>query len=98
MSKTSVVHIPQDVTVWKADEVKALLLAALREADRVEVELSAVASVDVTFLQTLCAAQKMAARDGKVLSFPAGRHSGVAELAILLGFPAPTTAVDHWAW
>jgi anti-anti-sigma regulatory factor len=90
---SAVLTVKDELTIWKAAEIRRALLEALDRADRVELDLAAVAEADVAALQLLCAAHRSAAGQGKTLvvrrAAPAlaehvkasgfARHQGCAE-------------------
>ena len=55
-------------TIQRIAELKKQLLAALKEQDRMAINLQDVTRADLTFLQLLCSAHRTAQRSGKRLS------------------------------
>ncbi len=66
-----VLTIEGALTVQRAAELKAMLVDALAQADRVAIDLSRVTDVDLCGLQLLCSAQRTASQSRKCLA-PAG--------------------------
>lgn len=70
-----------DLTIRTAKSLHGELLAALGQHDRLEIDCTDAAEVDLSFIQLLIAARKSAARAGKTLAV---RHApgGVVEDAL----------------
>lgn len=56
------------LTVSRAEELQVLVLTALEAAEPVLIQLPEDERIDISFLQLLIAAQKTAAREGKILA------------------------------
>lgn len=58
-----------DLTVHQADEIRAVLIKALSEADHALLNVLNVTSADLACLQLLCSAHRTALQQGKQLSY-----------------------------
>lgn len=75
-----------DFAVAEAAALKEALAQALARCADLEVDLTQVGRVDLTFLQLLRSAQVSLAQRGKSLDCPAGTPPAVAETADRAGF------------
>jgi anti-anti-sigma regulatory factor len=73
-NNAEVVVLEGDLTVGRVLELKELLLGALGAGDRVVVDVERAGSVDLSCLQLLCAAHRMAMRMNKQLAL-GGKYS-----------------------
>ena len=60
-----IVRFTGDLTISRMDEMKTSLLASLKEAERVEIDLSSVEEADLACLQVLCSAHRTSKRLGR---------------------------------
>ena len=87
-------------TIRQAEQLAARLLQALAEADRIEIDCSAVTEIDITFIQLILSAGLSAANAGKALLLSApptgallavltlcGAHTGSQQLSGFRGAP-----------
>jgi anti-anti-sigma regulatory factor len=87
-----------NLTLARSLAVKEELEGAL-EWSRVEIFFGEVESVDLTFLQVLCAARRTALRDGKEIVFPGETVPAViAELVKDVGLHQGTGSEDDRFW
>ncbi len=87
-----------NLTLARSLAVKEELERAL-EWSRVEIFFGEVESVDLTFLQVLCAARRTALRDGKEIVFPGETVPAViAELVKDVGLHQGTGSEDDRFW
>ncbi|HEY5802049.1 MAG TPA: STAS domain-containing protein [Burkholderiaceae bacterium] len=97
-------RIEGDMTVYRAPELKATLLAALGGGDACELDLSAVADIDSAGVQLLALAQQAAKREGVALSIgaisqPVAQALALFDLAAHFGAalaPAALEQVQQW--
>ncbi len=83
--------LPTELTIARAEELKAALQAALATGQPVELDGRAVQEVDVAGLQVLCAARRSAlARGGRLTFAPAARSPALIEAIGLAGLSAHT--------
>ncbi|HJU71611.1 MAG TPA: STAS domain-containing protein [Paucimonas sp.] len=75
------------MTIYRADELKQSLLAAIREAPVLEIDLSAVTEIDTAGVQLLMLARKAAQADGHALRMVA-HSAAVVEAFELLNLAA----------
>jgi anti-anti-sigma factor len=78
--------IEGELTIYRAAELKPLLLDAVREHDAPALDLSAVTEFDSAGLQLLLMARQEAARLGRPLHV-AGASAAVRDVFALLGMP-----------
>jgi anti-sigma B factor antagonist len=94
---TRVLRIDGELTIYRADEIKALLLAALAEPSDLELDLSGVSELDTAGLQLLMLAKKTALAGSHALHLVA--HStavtGVFELLDLAGYFGDPLVLPH---
>lgn len=72
-----------EMTIYRAAELKPMLLEALRCAPRLEVDLSGVTELDTAGLQVLMLAKQTAAADGRELRLT-GHSPAVVEVFDML--------------
>lgn len=66
---TARISLEGECTITRAEELKSTFQEALKQYDRVELDLSGLTSVDLSFLQLLCSAQhSFAAADKNLLA------------------------------
>jgi anti-sigma B factor antagonist len=75
--------IDGDLTIYRAADVKALLLDALRQTALLEVDLAGVTELDTAGLQVLMLAKQVAAADGRALRL-VGHSPAVMEVFEML--------------
>jgi len=76
-----------DLTVPHANTIVLALREALQDAAAVDIVIENVTAVDVTFLQTLCAAHRTAAAQGKEVTVRGEGREPLGSLLIAAGFP-----------
>ena len=80
-------ELPNELTVARAAELKALLLSALDRGEAVELSALAVSEVDVAGLQILCAARRSALARNVALAFsPLARSPALDQAIAAAGF------------
>lgn len=62
-----VLRIEGEMTIYRADELKQSLLAAIRQAHVLEIDLSAVSEIDTAGVQLLMLASKVAQAQGNAV-------------------------------
>jgi anti-anti-sigma regulatory factor len=62
-----VLHLSGELVIQHADLLGSRFLESLSDADRVDIDLSAVTDVDISCLQLLCAAHKTSIKLNKLL-------------------------------
>ncbi len=67
-----------DVTIASAGQVKDVLLSAVKEVARLNIDLTGVEATDISFLQILCAAHRQMSMEDKQICLSGGM-SGVIE-------------------
>lgn len=77
-------HAEGDMTIYHAAELKPVLLAALEESDKIELDLSAVTELDTSGVQLLMLIKREAVAAGKALKL-CGHSAAVLEVFELLG-------------
>lgn len=77
--------IDGEMTIYRAAELKDILLAALAATQALDIELAQVEEIDTTGVQLLLLAQREAARAGKALRL-VGHSAPVREAFAMLGF------------
>ncbi len=78
--------LPEELTIARADALKAALLAALAAGEPVELDGRAVQDVDAAGLQVLCAARRSALARGLRLAFQRdGRSPAFVQAVELAG-------------
>ena len=92
--------IVEDLTIYHAMEQKQQLVAALEEAEALELDLSHVAEIDTAGLQLLMLAKREAGRLGKRMAIvahsPAVRQTiDFCNLAAFFGDPVIITAREQ---
>ncbi|ABC81151.1 STAS domain-containing protein [Anaeromyxobacter dehalogenans] len=75
------IELPEDVTIARAEALRALLLEAIGRGEELVVGAGAVASVDAAGLQVLCAAARSAAALGVRLALDARSDALAAAVA-----------------
>lgn len=73
MAKKGLIHCDGELTVDRAEELRSVLIKALIDADRVELDMENVTAVDLSCLQLLCSAHQSAVRMNKRLALRHGR-------------------------
>ena len=92
------VELPEELTVARAAELRALLLGVLERGEALELDASAVAEADVAGLQVLFAARRSALARGLELTFSQrGRSEVVARVAAAAGLGRGGRSSDD-AW
>jgi anti-sigma B factor antagonist len=79
----STLRIEGEMTIYRAHELKALLLDALAASTALDVDLSAVTELDTAGLQVLMLAKQSAQADGRSMRLLGHSHA-VAEVFELL--------------
>jgi anti-anti-sigma factor len=77
--------IEGEMTIYRAAELKDIVLAALAAAPALDIELRQVEEIDTSGVQLLLLARREAARDGKPLRL-VGHSAPVREAFAMLGF------------
>ena len=94
---TRQVRIDGELTIYRADEIKSLLLEALAEPGDLELDLSGVSEIDTAGLQLLMLAKKTALAGPHALHLV--RHSAavaeVFELLDLAGYFGDPLVLPH---
>jgi anti-sigma B factor antagonist len=70
--KKNAVHrmcIEGEMSIYRAEELKSLLLQSLIQYLEIEIDLSAVSEIDSSGLQIMVAAKKMASNESKTMRF-----------------------------
>lgn len=75
------IELPEDVTIARAEALRALLLGALERGEELVLGAGAVASADAAGLQVLCAAGRSAAARGVRLRLDARSAALAAAVA-----------------
>lgn len=83
----AVLRIEGEMTIYRADELKQSLLAAMREAPFLEIDLSAVTEIDTAGVQLLMLVRKAAEANGHALRLIA-HSAAVVEAFELLNLAA----------
>lgn len=86
-SKEPVLRIEGEMTIYRADELKQSLLAAIQEAPALEINLSAVTEIDTAGVQLLMFAREAAQVNGRALRMVA-HSAAVVEAFELLNLAA----------
>lgn len=86
----SVLQISGNLSIERAEELRAALLDVLAAASNVSLDLSAVEACDTAALQLFCSACKTAQARGKRVEF-VGMPDAVVQTALALGLPAGGT-------
>ena len=81
------VKIAGDCTVARAEELRTLLLEALSSGKSLEIDLSGVTAIDLTFCQILHALQQSCVSRGTELTLGDNLPIDLAEQAVLCGLP-----------
>jgi anti-anti-sigma regulatory factor len=90
-----IASLPEELTIARAEELKAALLSALAAGEPVELDGRAVQEADVAGLQVLCAAQLSARAAGIRLAFlPQGRSAALIRAVLAAGLSHHA----HEAW
>lgn len=92
------VSLGTEATLSTVDQLKASLLEALEETDKLEIDLGELAEADLNVLQLLISAEKEATEHAKVLCFTGEGSTLLADMAKAAGIPRPDTADDSWPW
>jgi len=95
---TQMVLVPAIVTTATVSPFAAELAAHLEQNDTVELDVTAVADADVSFLQLVCAARHQAERDGKGLRLARPASDTVAALLERAGFLTDIAPADQIFW
>lgn len=82
-----VLKLKGNLTIERAHELKQALLEALRNNDRIAIDLEGITDVDLSCLQLLCSAHRTSLRLGKQLTLH-GEQSEIFKMAVRdAGFP-----------
>lgn len=93
-----VIDSPDALTVRTIDPFQDVLATALADEAEVTLELSALAEIDLSFLQLVEAARTEAARQGSTLRLSRPAGGIVADLLDRAGFLAAPSAADIDFW
>ena len=85
-AKEGLLSFQGDMTMMHALEIKKDLLEATGEADILQLDLHEIESVDVSFVQLICAAHRECASSGKKISLQIGSSEPVKELFNRAGY------------
>jgi anti-anti-sigma regulatory factor len=67
--RDTILRLSGELLIDYAAQLRSILIDSLREADRVEIDLSSVTAVDISCLQLFCAAHKTSVRMNRSLRF-----------------------------
>jgi anti-anti-sigma regulatory factor len=82
-----IVELPNELTIARAPELRALLLSALDGEGPLEIDARAVTEVDLAGLQVLCAAGRSARARGRPLTLTReARSEALARAVATAGF------------
>lgn len=84
--RVAALAVEGELTIYRAAELKDVLLDAVRQHDAPAFDLSGVTEFDSAGLQLLLVARQEAARQGKTLRVTAA-STAVREVFVLLGVP-----------
>lgn len=82
----AVVTVTGTLTAGDVEELRSLLIKALIDADRVELDAAKVTAADLSCLQLLCSAHRSAVRLNKVLTLAGGLSKALKEAAESAGY------------
>lgn len=74
------------LTRERAVDLRKELIAAMRESDRITVNLDAVASADVSCLLLLCAAKRYADSERRTLVLEGAKNAAIAQVVKRYGY------------
>lgn len=80
------VNLGESLTVGHARALKDAILEALRGAEPLQLDASALREIDVAGLQLLCATSRFAAAHGKTVGFTETLHPVLTAAATAAGF------------
>jgi len=81
------INIEGECTVARAEELRTLLLEALNSGKSIEIDLSSVTAIDLTFCQILHALQQSCVGRGIKLTLLNNLPGDLTEQAVLCGLP-----------
>lgn len=84
---TGVLKLAGELSIGRAAELKASLLASMARADRVTLRLDAVTGIDLSGLQVLCSAHRSFQMKNKELSICGTGREMLRQAALRAGFP-----------
>lgn len=84
--ESGIVALEGELTAERMNELKTILIAALRAADSVLVDVRHVTGADLSCLQILCAAHRMAQQTNKNLAVRGNASGVLRQLAEEAGF------------
>jgi anti-anti-sigma regulatory factor len=88
MEALKVVTVPEQATVQSANSVAESIMTAFQEAEKVLLNLSRVARIDVSVVHVIYAAKRMAVRDGKQFHLSGTVKPEVCRSLVIGGFCA----------
>ena len=91
--KQCVVRLEGEIDISSAEELKAMLVAAISSRKELQINLEATTDLDVTAIQLLCSAALEAEKTGRslrVVHLPESVRNNVREMGFD-DFPAPGT-------
>ncbi|RQD67488.1 MAG: STAS domain-containing protein [Desulfonatronovibrio sp. MSAO_Bac4] len=94
-STKAVMNLQGNLNVEHASELHRMILETLQKHEVVQIDMSNVESVDLTFLQLVCALYKEAVRGGKRLIFEPIPHR-IVKKAEKMGFTEEYTGGYFW--
>jgi anti-anti-sigma regulatory factor len=81
-----VLHLSGELVIQHANRLRSGFIESLRDANRIEIDLSAATDVDISFLQLLCSAHKSAIHAGKSVALDYSRSTVVTETIQRAGY------------
>ena len=90
--KCAVVAIPEEATIRNAENIADQLNSALAASQTIEIDCSAIAGTDSSFLQLLIAARKSAVATGKHLTLSAPAAGALRDAVIECGLAGGSLA------
>jgi len=85
-AKKGLILCDGELTLDHAEELRSVLIKALIDVDRVELDLEKVTAVDLSCLQLLCSAHRSAVRMKKLLALRHGRPDALDRAADAAGY------------
>jgi anti-anti-sigma regulatory factor len=85
------------LTISQAEVIQATLLDVLQRHSAVQIDCSVVEEIDVTFLQILISASRMALASNKNLHFSSPPAGLLADAITRCGFPLPVSGMTSVA-
>ncbi len=93
-----ILHMEGDLTVHRADEIKAALTSALNSVDHVVLEIKNSSDIDMACLQLLCSVHRTAISMGKKIELSEHCPQPLRDVSALAGFLRRIGCIDDCLW